>query len=130
MADKTIVRIRNKATGRVSVYESESYYDPVKKASRPKRKYLGLEDPVTGELIPSSGKRGRPKKEKGTTDQVPSEPHEPTPYDQALSALKQRDGKIKDLESRIRELETELRRYEEGLQQTRRVINGLLDKRP
>jgi predicted ribosome quality control (RQC) complex YloA/Tae2 family protein len=128
MAEKTIVRIRNKATGRVSVYESESYYDPVKKASRPKRKYLGLEDPLTGVLIPSSGKRGRPKKEKSETSHVPPEPHEPTPYDQALKAVKQRDGRIKQLESHIQELEKETRRYEEGLQQIRRMINSLLDK--
>ena len=128
MADKTIVRIRNKVTGRVSVYESESYYDPVKKASRPKRKYLGLEDPLTGELIPSTGKRGRPKKGTSKTNQVPPETREPTPYDQALNAVKQRDDKIKDLESRIRVLEKESKRYHEGLRQIRGVINSLLDE--
>ena len=55
----SIVRYKNKKTGFVSVYESISRYDPVTKQSRPIRKYLGLEDPETGELIPSSGKRGR-----------------------------------------------------------------------
>ena len=55
----SIVRYKNKKTGFVSVYESISHYDPVTKQSRPIRKYLGLEDPETGELIPSSGKRGR-----------------------------------------------------------------------
>ena len=58
----SIVRYKNKKTGRIAVYESTSYYDPELKQSRPKRKYLGTEDPVTGELIPSSGKRGRKKK--------------------------------------------------------------------
>ena len=48
-------------SGSIIVYESTSHYDPVTKQSRPKRKYLGIEDPVTGELIPSSGKRGRRK---------------------------------------------------------------------
>ena len=57
----TIVRYKNKKSGYVSIYESISRYDPVTKQSRPIRKYLGLEDPETGELIPSSGKRGRKK---------------------------------------------------------------------
>jgi hypothetical protein len=58
----SIVRYVNKKTGWVSIYESESHYDPITKASRPKRKYIGYEDPVTKEFIPSSGKRGRKKR--------------------------------------------------------------------
>ena len=50
----SIVRYVDKKTGRVRLYESTSYYDPEKKQSRPKRKYLGIEDPETGELIPST----------------------------------------------------------------------------
>ena len=79
----SIVRYTNKKTGVVSIYESTSYYDPVKKQSRPKRKYLGTEDPVTGELIPSSGIRGRRKKDGSS----PS-PRQPKKTDEA-------DGKWK-----------------------------------
>lgn len=57
----SIVKYTNKKTGVVTLYESTSHYDPETKQSRPVRKYLGREDPVTGELIPSSGKRGRNK---------------------------------------------------------------------
>lgn len=57
----SIVRYTNKKTGVVTLYESTSHYDPETKQSRPIRKYLGKEDPVTGKLIPSSGKRGRKK---------------------------------------------------------------------
>lgn len=57
----SIVKYTNKKTGVVTLYESTSHYDPETKQSRPVRKYLGREDPVTGELIPSSGKRGRKK---------------------------------------------------------------------
>lgn len=56
------------ANGQIAVYESTSYYDPEKKQARPKRKYLGMEDPVTGELVPSSGKRGRRKKQNDTNN--------------------------------------------------------------
>ena len=57
----SIVKYTNKKTGVVTLYESTSHYDPETTQSRPVRKYLGREDPVTGELIPSSGKRGRKK---------------------------------------------------------------------
>lgn len=57
----SIVKYTNKKTGVITLYESTSHYDPETKQSRPIRKYLGKEDPVTGELIPSSGKRGRKK---------------------------------------------------------------------
>lgn len=50
----SIVRYVNKKTGTVALYESTSHYDPETKQSRPKRKYLGTEDPEAGELIPSS----------------------------------------------------------------------------
>ena len=65
----SIVRYTNKKTGQVMLYESTSHYDPETKQSRPKRKYLGIEDPETGELIPSSGKRGRKKRQSGDESQ-------------------------------------------------------------
>ena len=55
----TIVHYRDKRTGRTQVYESTPHYDPKTKQSRPRRKYLGTLDPVTGELVPSSGRPGR-----------------------------------------------------------------------
>ena len=85
----SIVRYTNKKTGIVSIYESTSYYDPVKKQSRPKRKYLGTEDPVTGELIPSSGIRGRRKKDGSS----PS-PRQPK---------KKVEGGVRKMEERVRQ---------------------------
>lgn len=41
-------------------YSSLAQWDPVRKQNRPIRKYLGKINPITGEIIPSSGKRGRP----------------------------------------------------------------------
>ena len=69
----SIVRYTNKKTGVVSLYESTSHYDPVTKQSRPIRKYLGTEDPVTKELIPSAGKRGRKKGSKNKQEQGDAE---------------------------------------------------------
>ena len=66
------VRYVNKKTGWVSIYESTSCYDPVKKTSRPKRIYIGYEDPVTKEFVPSSGRPGR--KKKNQQDETAQEP--------------------------------------------------------
>ena len=82
------VRYVNKKTGWVSIYESTPYYDPVTKASRPKRRYIGYEDPITKEFIPSSGKPGRKKHEQIDT----SSPDSPTrsnqlEYKRALNEL-------------------------------------------
>ena len=54
-------------SGVVYAYESISEWDPEKKQSRSKRKCLGRVDPDTGEIIPTSGKRGRPSKKKEDT---------------------------------------------------------------
>ena len=55
---------RNSKTGRTYAYESTAQYDPEKGYSVPIRKYLGRVDPVTNQIIPSTGKPGRPVKPK------------------------------------------------------------------
>ena len=50
---------QRRANGSVYVYESHNVWDKEAKKVRAVRTYLGREDPVTGELIPSSGRAGR-----------------------------------------------------------------------
>ena len=56
-----IVKYKNQS-GVTYAYEQTSSYDSERKQSRPVRKYLGRVDPETGEIIPTTGKRGRPPK--------------------------------------------------------------------
>ena len=101
-----IVKYKNKNTGYVTVYESTSYYDPVAKQSRPKRKYLGHEDPITGELIRSSGQRGR---RKSSPVQSEESGHVPTePCDDLLASLKEKDKLIKTLKEENAALRSQL----------------------
>jgi len=67
-----IIKYANQS-GVVYAYESVSEWDPEKKQSRSKRKCLGRVDPDTGEIIPTSGKRGRPRKEKSNASSVDAE---------------------------------------------------------
>lgn len=106
----SIVRYTNKKTGVVTLYESTSHYDPETKQSRPVRKYLGREDPVTGELIPSSRKRGRKKdipEDIGTTSNILGDDAVSilrSRYEKDLSA---RDTIIKEQAETIKKLEAQ-----------------------
>lgn len=112
----SIVRYVNKKTGKVALYESTSHYDPETKQSRPIRKYLGTEDPETGRLIPSSGKRGRQKaSESGTSHRKKKELE--TDYKFLAETLKkecmEKDARIKALEHRNQLLRFNLERIKE-----------------
>ena len=112
----SIVRYVDKKTGRVLLYESTSYYDPEKKQSRPKRKYLGVEDPETGELIPSTKKPGRKPGSKNLSTQSQEKDDEPN-YKLMYEALKKesdkKDAVIKKLESQNMMLRSNLERIKE-----------------
>lgn len=101
----SIVRYVNKKTGAVALYESTSHYDPETKQSRPRRRYLGIEDPETGALIPSSGKRGR---KKATVDsKKPRQRKTGVDYKEKYDEL-QKECAVKD--ERIKYLEHENKR--------------------
>lgn len=93
----SIVRYTNKNTGVVSLYESTSHYDPVTKQSRPIRKYLGTEDPVTKELIPSAGKRGRKKGAKNKPAQEQGDSEYRLLYENLKKECLEKDRTIKQL---------------------------------
>ena len=98
----SIVRYTDKKTGRVVLYESTSHYDPVTKQSRPIRKYLGVEDPVTGELIPSTGKPGRKAKSETKNNTAETRATAEPDYKEIINKLKeeciQKDKRISELE--------------------------------
>jgi len=118
----SIVRYVNKKTGTVAIYESTSHYDPETKQSRPKRKYLGTEDPETGELIPSSGKRGRKKKAEGGTPEKKERQEEKykAKYEKLLKECEEKDA-------RARELEHENKRLLFSLAKLRDSITDIID---
>jgi len=105
----TIVKHYDKKTGKTRVYESTPHYDPLTKQSRPKRKYLGTLDPETGELIPSSGRRGR----------TPSIKNDTTIHTRGPSAkvidleriISDKDAEIAALTSEIKSLKNTIRSY-------------------
>ena len=106
----SIVRYVNKKTGRVALYESTSHYDPETKQSRPVRKYLGTEDPETGELIPSTGARGRKPGKGGSNTGMKDENEYRLLADKLKKECAEKDARIKALEQQNAILRTNLER--------------------
>ena len=132
----SIVRHKDKKSGSIIVYESTSHYDPVTKQSRPKRKYLGIEDPVTGELIPSSGKRGRRKViangdapvEKKTETETETETEAKAKIEPDYKLLLQNtEQTLLEKERIIQQLEADNTRLQSGLEQLKTMITELLN---
>ena len=63
-----IVKYKNPKTGIIYCYESTPKWVPEKGQARPTRTYLGRWDEETQSIIPTNGRRGRPKKQ-----EVPAE---------------------------------------------------------
>ena len=112
----SIVKNTNKKTGITYVYESESYWDPVKKQPRNRRKLIGKLD-ENGELVPT-GRKGRPRS-KDSTRSVNDE------------TFKELQGKADEYFKMYRELELEnkeLRREIEELKKERQELAGQLSE--
>jgi hypothetical protein len=56
-----IVKQYDKRIDVTYAYESTSYWDKEKKQSRSKRKLIGIIDPQTGEITPTTKKNGNPQ---------------------------------------------------------------------
>ncbi len=96
----SITKWKNQS-GNVYAYETTARYDPVTRQSRPIKKYLGRVDPETGEIIKTTGKRGRPPKEK------PAEPEAGSP-EELFQSLKETKQELTLAQNRITRLESEI----------------------
>ena len=117
----SIVYYRNSKTNRTYAYEVEAKWNSEKGYSVPKRKYLGRVDPVTNEIIPSTGKPGRPTKPK------------PIGNDSAenVSRENELEQKLADCSRIIMELKQEisrLKKKDEQEKQTLKKISQLVDE--
>lgn len=108
----TIVQHYDKKTGKTRVYESTPHYDPITKQSRPKRKYLGTLDPKTGELIPSSGRRGRTASLKNATTTT-TDDSAAKEISTLQKTITEKDAEILSLKTEVKSLKATIRSYEQ-----------------
>lgn len=65
-----IIKTRNKKTGILYAYESESYWDKEKQQPRSRRKLIGKVDETTGEIIPTRKKSPSGRQENTLPDKT------------------------------------------------------------
>ena len=110
----SIVKLKDKRSGTVYVYESESYWDKEKGQPRNTRKLIGKLD-ENGNIVPT-GKSGRKKKEASDPATDRKEVLElQRRLEDAEAAIKERDLKITMLEKEKKEVESVLRKLLEKL---------------
>ena len=98
-------------TGIVYVYSSESYWDKEAKKKRERRKLIGKMD-ENGNMIPTNGKPGRPKKQK---EESSAKAQDESSLQQEMQQMKEsyerrlqvQAERIAELESRVRTMERE-----------------------
>ena len=120
------VHCRDPRTGIVYVYSSESYWDKEAKKKRERRKLIGKMD-ENGNIIPTNGRPGRPKKQR----------EEPSPQLPDENSLKQELQQMKELyelrlqaqTERITELESRLRAMEREEKATIEALEKLLSRK-
>jgi len=116
------IRYTNPKTGLTYAYLSEARWDPEKGYSVPKRTYLGRVSPITNEIIPTSGVRGRKKKE----DSVDA-PSYLSQYETVLTENRALKKEILQLKDEVRELKDHRTKADKTLVQVSRLIGTLLD---
>ena len=131
----SIVRHLDKKSGRTLVYESTSHYDPKTKQSRPTKKYLGMLDDK-GELIPSSGRKGRRPGSKNLAGNDAKNGAKKAksrhgnqqagnPGSVTLQLIADRDAAIAELKRQIADLSSEVDRYRKACDNISGILHGL-----
>jgi len=113
----SIIKRLNKQTGVTYVYESESYWDKEKKQPRSKRKLIGKIDEQTGEVVPTSGRKGRKKRE---MTQIPETARMDEGVLEALCTeqageLRRNEEEISTLKKQVMELTLSVNEYKRRL---------------
>ena len=121
----SIVYYTNPKTGAVTAYRSEAKWDPEKGYSVPKRTYLGRVDPITKEIIPSSGKRGRKKKEETMT---PDSLAYKMQLEAATAEMNQLRETVSNLQKQVRMLEKKRDDTAKAMQELQQLINKLMSR--
>lgn len=120
----TEIRYRDKRTGRTVVYETTSETDPETGETVRGRRYLGMIDEETGELVPTLGRRGRrPGSRNRPKAPVPAAT-EPAQRP-AVAPATDLEVENHELRERVRELEERLEGYRAAVRAASEALGGL-----
>lgn len=117
----SVVRWRDKRSGRIVVYDSTTETDPETGKAVRRRRYLGTLDEETGELVPSLGRRGRRPGSRNRPKPDPAANERADLGERLLAAEAERD----ELRERVRGLESELEARRDADERVRDMVSGL-----
>ena len=117
-----IINLYNKKLNVTYVYDSVSYWDKDLKQPRSKRKLIGKRDPVTNEIIPTSG-RGRRQNADAPSEKksVHSDSSADLKYEKCLD--REKDTTIQEQKKQIADLQSRLRACLSAMKQAESLLN-------
>lgn len=119
-----IINLYNKKLNVTYVYDSVSYWDKDLKQPRSKRKLIGKRDPVTNEIIPTSGRGRRNNTDASSEKQtVPSDSSADLKYEKCLEAIREKDATILEQKKQIADLQSRLRACLTAMKQAEALLN-------
>ena len=119
------VHCRDPRTGIVYVYSSESYWDKEAKKKRERRKLIGKMD-ENGNVIPTNGRPGRPKKQKEDSS---TRAQDESSLRQEMQQMKESyERRLQAQAEKIAELETRLRAMEREEKATVDALEKILTR--
>ena len=106
------------------VYASVADWDKDLKQPRSKRKLIGKRDPVTNEIIPTSG-RGRRQNTDASSENKPvhSDSSADLKYEKCLEAIREKDATIQEQKKQIADLQSRLRACLSAMKQAESLLN-------
>ena len=120
------VHCRDPRTGIVYVYSSESYWDKEAKKKRERRKLIGKMD-ENGNMIPTNGKPGRPRKQK---EEPATKAQDESGLQQEMQQMKESyERRLQAQAERIAELESRLRTMEREEKATVDALEKILTRK-
>ena len=119
-----IINLYNKKLNVTYVYDSVSYWDKDLKQPRSKRKLIGKRDPVTNEIIPTSG-RGRRQNADAPYEKKSVHSYSATDlkYDKRREAIRDNDTTIQEQKKQIGDLQSRLRACLSAMKQAESLLN-------
>ena len=111
----SIVKLKDKRSGTVYVYESESYWDKEKGQPRNKRKLIGKLDEA-GNIVPT----GKSRRQKPTSDAESQKP--------VQEEIRGLEEKLQKAERDIRERDLKISLLEKQKKETEAILKKLLEK--
>ena len=111
------------ASGITYCYDSTPKWDPVKKQARPQKKYLGRWDEETQTIIPTTGKRGRKRKE---GNGAPSADTQDMLLRECQEKLLQTQNELKEAKEQVSALSQKNKEYAEIIERIRKELEKIV----